>query len=97
MSEPPPPSAATTAANTNDSFLFDGTGAQFHPGCQGQIVIVRAAYPMPSFLPLITSTGGRNLSVNTSGLTSYNGKLVQMLTTASVFRNEPFGSQGACP
>ncbi len=37
---------------------------------------------------------------NVTGLTTYNGKVVQMLSAASVFRNEPFvaadGSDGDC-
>ncbi len=87
---------STSSNATNDSFLFDGSGPQFKPGCQGQIVVVRVAYPMPAFLPLLTSNGGGGVIVNKSGLTSYNGSLVQMLTTASVFRNEPFGTPGSC-
>lgn len=88
---------STTSNSTNASFLFDGTGARFQPGCQGEIVVVRAAYPMPIYLPIITagSVGGP-VNTNTSGQTSYNGRMVQMLTAASVFRNEPFGTQGTC-
>lgn len=84
------------ASNVSDNFLFNGQTPQFNPGCQGDIVVVRAAYPMPVYLPLITGSGS-SVSQNTSGLTMYNGSLVQMLTAAAVFRSEPFGAQGNCP
>ena len=77
-------------SNVNSSFLFDGSGAQYSTGQPCQIMIVRAAYPMPSFLPAITWGSSYRLINNLTGLTTYNGKLVQMLSAASVFRNEPY-------
>ena len=83
-------------SNVNSSFLFDGSGAQYTAGQPCQIMIVRAAYPMPSFLPAITWGPGYQFVNNLTGLTTYNGKLVQMLSAASVFRNEPYtNSSGA--
>lgn len=87
------------SSNTNASFMPNG--AQYTAGQPCQIMIVRAAYPMQSFLPLITWGGTPFTFVqNVTGLTTYNGKVVQMLSAASVFRNEPFvaadGSDGDC-
>ena len=76
------------ASNVNSSFM--PSGAQYTAGQPCEIMIVRAAYPMPSFLPLITWGGGYNLVTNLTGLTTYNGQLVKMLSAASVFRNEPY-------
>lgn len=84
-------------SSVNSSFLFDGSGAQYSAGQPCQIMIVRAAYPMPSFLPAITWGPGYQLINNLTGLTIYNGKLVQMLSAASVFRNEPFATSSGSP
>ena len=56
---------------------FEGTGA-FQPGIAGQIVVVRAFYRYPVFLPLI----GASLSNIGNGM--------RLLSSAAVFRNEPF-------
>lgn len=86
-------------SDVNSSFMPNG--AQYTAGQPCQIMIVRAVYPMPSFLPLITWGANFSFVQNITGLTMYNGKLVNMLTAASVFRNEPFvsssGSSGSCP
>ena len=86
-------------SNVDSSFMPNG--AQYNAGQPCQIMIVRAVYPMASFLPLITWGTKYSLIQNTTGLTTYKGKLVNMLTAASVFRNEPFvasdGTTGACP
>lgn len=80
------------ANDVNASFM--PSGAQYNAGQPCQIMIVRAAYPMPSFLPMITWGGSYNLVTNLTGLTTYNGQLVKMLTAASVFRNEPYVPPG---
>lgn len=86
-----------STTSVSNSFVFDGSGQQFNPGCQGSIVVVRAAYPLPVFLPILVSVGvGSNISQNRSGLSTVNGQLVQLVTAAAVFRNEPFGSVGSC-
>lgn len=79
------------ASDVNSSFLqSDGSGAQYDSGDPCDIMIVRAAYPMPSFLPLITWGPAYAFIQNLSGLRSYKGSMVQMLGAAAVFRNEPF-------
>ena len=85
-----------TQANVSKSFLTDGTGPRYDPGDPCEIVIVRAAYPMPVFLPnLMDTTLGKTVTQNTTGLTSYGGKWVQMLSAAAVFRNEPYIISGS--
>ena len=90
-----------SGSNVNKAFLTDGSGEQYSPGAACQIVIVRAAYPMPVFLPSLSWTGLMgNIQQSTSGLMTYGGGLVQMISTASVIRNEPFivsgQSSGGC-
>lgn len=89
--------SSVAKSSVNSSFLFDGSGAQYSVGQPCQIMIVRAAYPMPSFLPAITWGPGYQLINNLTGLTTYNGKLVQMLSAASVFRNEPYVNSSGAP
>ena len=85
--------SSMSAANVNSSFLnSDGSGAQYNSGNPCDIMIVRAAYPMQSFLPLITWGSAYQMVQNVSGLRAYKGSMVQMLSAAAVFRNEPFVS-----
>ena len=80
-----------TMSNVTSSFLTDGSGPQYNPGNPCDIVVVRAIYPMPIFLPTLWDTTlGKGVTVSTAGQTNYGGKFVQMLTAASVFRNEPY-------
>ena len=76
------------ANDANSSFM--ATGAQYVKGLPCQIMIVRAVYPMPSYLPSITWGANYAFINNLTGLTSYKGSLVQFLSAASVFRNEPY-------
>ena len=85
-----------SSSSVTKSFLTDGTGPQYLPGNACDIVVVRAIYPMPVFLPFITGTTlGSNVTTSKAGLTNYNGGYVQMLTAAAVFRNEPYVIAGA--
>jgi Flp pilus assembly protein TadG len=61
----------------NDSGEFEGTGA-FQPGIAGQIVVVRTFYRYPVWIPMI----GKSLSNIGDGM--------RLLSSAAVFRNEPF-------
>ena len=79
------------ASSVNSSFMV--SGAQYVAGQPCQIMIVRAAYPMPSFLPMISWDLGYRVVTNLTGLSTYKGSLVQMLSAAAVFRNEPYASQ----
>ncbi len=82
-----------TSSNVSQSFLWDGSGPQYQPGNPCDIVIVRAVYPMPIYMPMLTdSTLGRNVTTGTAGQTNYKGAYVQMLTASSVFRNEPYAT-----
>jgi Flp pilus assembly protein TadG len=75
-------------SDVNSSFMT--SGAQYSAGQPCEIMIVRAGYPMPSYVPMITWGPSFQLLTNLTGLTTYNGQLVQMLIAASVFRNEPY-------
>ncbi len=79
-------------SNVSQSFLTDGSGTQYNTGSPCQIVVVRAVYPMPVYLPI--PSGIASSPTNNAGLTMYNGQLVQMLTAAAVFRNEPYVVNG---
>jgi Flp pilus assembly protein TadG len=61
----------------NDDGEFEGEGS-FQPGDAGQIVVVRAFYRYPVLIPMI----GEKLSNIGDGM--------RLLSSASVFRNEPF-------
>jgi Flp pilus assembly protein TadG len=80
-----------TTANTAKDFINNPTET-YCTGTSGQIVVVRLLYPMPVYLSILsmTSMSASGVGTNTSGQTSYNGKMVHMLMGTSVFRNEPF-------
>lgn len=61
----------------NASGELDGSGA-FQPGNAGQIVVVRTFYRYPVWIPMI----GKSLSNIGDGM--------RLLSSAAVFRNEPF-------
>lgn len=86
--------ASLGANDANSSFM--PSGAQYTSGQPCQIMVVRAAYPMPSFLPLISWAGKYTLVTNLTGLTTYKGKLVKMLSAAAVARNEPYAASSYC-
>jgi hypothetical protein len=67
-------------------FLLSG-GGTFNIGAAGQIVVARAAYPLPAIASALT--GG--------GTVEIGGKEYYALMAAAVFRNEPFGAGGAAP
>ena len=58
-------------------------------GGPNQIVIVRAIYPMPVYLSILSKSGS-SITTNTSGLTTYQGSNKHMILGTSAFRNEPF-------
>jgi hypothetical protein len=80
-----------TTANTAKDFINNPTET-YCTGTSGDIVVVRLLYPMPVYLSILsmTSMSASGVGTNTSGQTSYNGKMVHMLMGTAVFRNEPF-------
>ncbi|MDB5510332.1 MAG: hypothetical protein JWL93_2801 [Hyphomicrobiales bacterium] len=80
---------ATTDMSRN--FYMNPT-MNYSPGGGGCIVVVRAAYPMPVFFPLLTVSG-----VSTAGQVSFDNGMKHMLVGTAAFRNEPFpGSTPSC-
>ncbi|MDB5649292.1 MAG: pilus assembly protein TadG [Hyphomicrobiales bacterium] len=78
-------------ADMSRSFYTNPT-MNYSPGGGGCIVVVRAAYPMPVFFPMLTTSG-----ISTAGQVSYNGSMTHMLIGTAAFRNEPFpGSLASC-
>jgi Flp pilus assembly protein TadG len=69
--------AVPSGLPVNESGEFEGTGA-FQPGIAGQIVVVRTFYRYPVWIPMI----GKSLSNIGDGM--------RLLSSAAVFRNEPF-------
>ncbi|MDB5593706.1 MAG: TadE-like [Hyphomicrobiales bacterium] len=80
-----------TSADMSRTF-YTNPAMSYAPGGGGCIVIVRAAYPMPVYFPILTTTG-----IMTAGQVSYNGGMKHMLIGTAAFRNEPFpGSLPSC-
>ena len=71
------------AADVGRGFYTGST--TFAPGGAGCITVVRVAYPIPVYLPILSPTG-----VSTAGQTSFNGSMAYVAQSAAVFRNEPF-------
>ena len=83
--------SAFASADLSRSFYTNPT-MSYSPGGGSCIVIVRAAYPMPVFFPIMTVSG-----LSTAGQVTYNGGLKHMLVGTAAFRNEPFpGSASSC-
>jgi|SRR5450755_4160707 Flp pilus assembly protein TadG len=67
--------------------VFDTSNFQFCPGGPGQIVVVRAVYPMP----ILTSLFGL------TGTTTVNGSRVRILMGVAALQNEPFPPTNPLP
>ena len=59
---------AFTGADLTNDFYKTQTSNQFCPGAPGTITVVRVAYPMPSFLPLLGMGKAGSSGINTAGL-----------------------------
>jgi Flp pilus assembly protein TadG len=84
---------AFTAADLSNDFYKTPTTNQFCPGAPGAITVVRAAYPMPSLLPLVQIGGTGSGGVNTSGLVNDvpgNPGWKHLLIGTSIFQAEPY-------
>jgi Flp pilus assembly protein TadG len=82
-----------TAADTSNDFYKTQTTNEFCPGPPNTITIVRIAYPMPSYLPLLQIGGMNSGSINTSGLVNDvpgNPGWKHLLVGTSVFTTEPY-------
>ena len=80
---------------------IQSAGTQFCIGKKGDIVFVRALYPMPIFMRILALDAGGNTGSVTAGLSRnpYTGAMdTRVLMGTAVFRNEPFMTavQTAC-
>ena len=89
-----PCSSLVTDVRTATSFssvdatsdFYNGT-TLFCPGAPGQITIVRVAYPMPVFFPILV---GSPVHQSTNGLISSQSGYKQLILATSVFQAEPY-------
>jgi Flp pilus assembly protein TadG len=88
---------AFSGADLTNDFYKTPTTNQFCPGAPGAITVVRVAYPMPSFLPLLRIGGTTSGGVNTSGLVNdvpNNPGWKHLLIGTSIFQAEPYPGAG---
>lgn len=84
-------SGSTSFSNADTTRDFTLAAAQTYcPGAPGDIVVVRAAYPMPVYFAILTWTGLAATGTSKVGLTSWNGGFVHMILGTSAFRNEAY-------
>ena len=80
---------------------IQSAGTQFCIGKRGDIILVRALYPMPVFMKILALDASGNTSTITAGLSQNpnTGAMdTRVLMGTAVFRNEPFMTavQTAC-
>lgn len=83
--------ASFAAADTSSAFYTSGYARQFCMGAPGDIVIVRVAYPMPVFLPIIA--GWSTIAPVRGGLVNdvpNKPGWYHLLVGTAVFQNEPY-------
>ena len=84
-------SGATSFSNADTTRDFTlATSQTYCPGAPGDIVVVRAAYPMPVYFAILTATGLVATGTSKAGLTSWNGGTAHMILGTSAFRNEAY-------
>jgi Flp pilus assembly protein TadG len=83
------PVTAFAGADTSNDIYQAATG-EYCTGGPGDIIIVRAVYPMPVYFSILDTTSAGKIGTNTAGQTSYGGGFVSMIEGISAFRNEPF-------
>jgi Flp pilus assembly protein TadG len=77
---------ASVVAQPFTAGVFDTSGFTFCPGGAGQIIVVRAVYPMPVMTSLFGLTG----------TTTVNGAKSRILMGVAAFQNEPFPTASSC-
>lgn len=81
-----------SAADLSNGFYKTQSSNTFCPGAPGTVTVVRIAYPMPSYFPIIASFGA-GIGVNTTGLVNdvpNNSGLKHLLVGTSIFQTEPY-------
>lgn len=91
---------AFASADTSNDFYLNPASTQFCPGAPGTIVIVRVAYPMPVFLPIIAGFSNAGIHQVTTGLISdvpNNPGMKHLLLGTAVFQTEPYAANYTAP
>ena len=86
-------SSTFTSADLTNDFYTDTTTTSIAPGVGGNIVIVRVAYPMPVFMPILAGATNATIGANRAGLVNNvpgNAGWKHLLLATAVFQNEPF-------
>jgi Flp pilus assembly protein TadG len=82
------PAASFSSADVSND-IYDNVTGEYCTGGPGDIVIVRAVYPMPVYFPILQGSGSA-ITVNVAGQTQVGGLWTHMIMGVSAFRNEPF-------
>jgi Flp pilus assembly protein TadG len=82
------PASSFAAADVANDF-YSGVTGEYCTGGPGDIIVVRAVYPMPVYFSIVEATNS-GIGPNRSGQTLYNGSWTHMVMGISAFRNEPF-------
>ena len=94
------PAASFSAANLTNTFYRNPATLSFCPGSPGTIIVVRVAYPMTAYLPLIAVTNTGSTQTITSGLVNDvpgNSGWKHLIVGTAVFQTEPFQSSTYTP
>ena len=87
------PAASFSSANLTKMFYQNPATLSFCPGSPGTIIVVRVAYPMTAYLPLIAVTSTGATQTITSGLVNdvpSNPGWKHLIVGTAVFQTEPF-------
>ena len=92
--------SAFSSYSSSFSNDYANAGGSFCVGKKGDVVLVRALYPMPIFMKILALDASGNTTQVTSGLTNNPNTGVldtRMLIGTAAFRNEPFMSAVVTP
>jgi len=82
------PASSFSSADTSNDLL--SISPEYCTGGPGDIVVVRALYPMPVYFSILESVRPGEVSVNRAGQTYYGTGFVHPVEGTAAFRNEPF-------
>jgi Flp pilus assembly protein TadG len=85
--------AAFGSADTARTFYRSVT--KFCTGSPGAVVVIRAAYPMPVYLPILNLVGFAVKGENTTGQVEWGGGMKHMIIGTATFRNEAYPNSAA--
>ena len=87
------PATSFSSADTTNDFYNNASNQEFCPGAPQIITVIRVAYPMPVFLPIVA--GLTNIFEVSAGLVSdvpNNPGLKHLLLATVVLRTEPYAA-----